>query len=188
MHLDVRRFPQRELPRSPNSALLDSDGPASRSRGRIRSARGPAAFLALLWALATSGCASHSIRPGTWVLTFRAQDQLTGEVVDGKHLEHTVEVELDWYEGPNSNTIGEVVRISAQPDAKLPQIKGNIAKLSEDNPTPTISLAGEAEDWIFRMVGRVVDEEHIAGREFKSRLREDPDTILIGRWEMTFKE
>lgn len=147
------------------------------------------AGLLVLSALA-SGCSSNSLREGIWKLSFEATDSRTGESMD-KYFEsagaayHHVDLKIEW----SSEKEEEVVEIkgfrsysalgtSSKSQTSLPPMYGNIPEGKNE-----IIIRGRDDSFQFYLVGRVLSEEHIDGKNFlaKSHLE---DEAVQGRWKM----
>lgn len=137
-----------------------------------------------------SGCSSTSLREGTWELSFEAIDSRTGESME-KYFEsnrstyHHVNVHIEWSD-ENEEEFVEIKGIrsySANGKAfknqnNLPPMYGNIP-IDKDE----IIIRGRDDSYQFYLVGKVLNEERIDGKNFlaKSHLE---DEAVEGRWKM----
>ncbi len=147
------------------------------------------AMLLLVGALA-SGCSSNSLREGTWKLSFEALDSRTGEPMD-KYFEsnqsayHHVDLNIEWSDEKEEEFI-EIKGLrsyssngkSFKTQANLPPMYGNIP-IGKDE----VVIRGRDDSFQFYLVGKVLDEERIDGKNFlaKSHLE---DEAVEGRWQM----
>ena len=147
------------------------------------------AGLLVLSALA-SGCSSNSLREGTWKLSFEATDSRTGESMD-KYFEsagvayHHVDLKIEWakesedevveIKGVRSYSTGG---IASKDQSALTPMYGKITKGNDE-----IVIRGRDDSFQFYLVGKVLSEEHIDGKNFlaKSHLE---DEAVEGRWKM----
>ena len=142
----------------------------------------------VLLTFASLGCQSHSVRDGTWMLTFHAQDSRTQESIEpyldaSKTRVHQVALLVEW----GKSQPGEVIEI--RPISSHSQV----GRTSNANLTPLygeirpddgeVTVRGSDNSWEFRMVGRVESEEHIIGRKFLARMKLD-DEAIEGRWSL----
>ena len=147
------------------------------------------ATLLVLGALA-SGCSSNSLREGTWKLSFEALDSRTGESMD-KYFEsnqsayHHGNLNIEWSDEKEEEFV-EITGMrsysasgnSSKSQANLPPMYGNIP-IGKDE----IVIRGRDDSFQFYLVGKVLSEERIDGKNFlaKSHLE---DEAVEGRWQL----
>lgn len=147
------------------------------------------AGILVLGALA-SGCSSNSLREGTWELSFDAIDSRTGESME-KYFEsnrsayHHVNLHIEWSDEAEEEFV-EIKGLrsysangkTSKTQRDLPPMYGNIP-IGKDE----IIIRGRDDSFQFYLVGKVLNEEHIDGRNFlaKSHLE---DEAVEGRWQM----
>ena len=147
------------------------------------------AALLVLGALA-SGCSSNSLREGTWKLSFEALDSRTGESMEkyfdsNQSAYHHVNLNIEWSDEEEEEFI-EIRGMqsfsangkSFKNQASLPPMYGNIP-IGKDE----IVIRGRDDSFQFYLVGKVLNEERIDGKNFlaKSHLE---DEAVEGRWQM----
>ena len=147
------------------------------------------ATLLVLGALA-SGCSSNSLREGTWKLSFEALDSRTGESME-KYFEsnqsayHHVNLNIEWSDEEEEEFI-EIRGMqsfsangkSFKNQASLPPMYGNIPEGKNE-----IIIRGRDDSFQFYLVGRVLSEEHIDGKNFLA-ISHLEDEAVEGRWKM----
>jgi hypothetical protein len=147
------------------------------------------AALLVLGALA-SGCSSNSLREGTWKLSFEALDSRTRESMEkyfdsNQSAYHHVNLNIEW----SDEKAEEFVEIrgmqsfsangkSVKNQANLPPMYGNIP-IGKDE----IIIRGRDDSFQFYLVGKVLNEERIDGRNFLARSHLE-DEAVEGRWQM----
>lgn len=149
------------------------------------------AVVLVLGALA-SGCSSKSLREGTWELSFEAIDSRTRETMD-KYFEsagaayHHVGLKIEWHSDEDREVVeilGErsysALGTSSKDQTRLPPMYGSIPLGKNE-----IIIGGRDDSFEFRLVGKILSEEHIDGKKFlaKSHLE---DEAVEGRWKMTW--
>jgi hypothetical protein len=147
------------------------------------------AGILVLGALA-SGCSSNSLREGTWKLSFEALDSRTGESMD-KYFEsagvayHHVDLKIEWAKESEDEVVEikgvrsySALGTSARDQTGLPPMYGSIPLGKNE-----IIIRGRDDSFQFYLVGKVLSEEHIDGKNFlaKSHLE---DEAVEGRWKM----
>ena len=147
------------------------------------------ATLLVLSALA-SGCSSNSLREGTWKLSIEALDSRTGESMkkyfeSNQSVYHHVNLNIEWSDEKEEEFV-EITGMrsysangnSSKNQANLPPMYGNIP-IGKDE----IVIRGRDDSFQFYLVGKVLSEERIDGKNFlaKSHLE---DEAVEGRWQL----
>ena len=137
-----------------------------------------------------SGCSGSSLREGTWKLSFEALDSRTRESMD-KYFEsnraayHHVDLKIEWAKQEEAEVVEiKGVRsystggISSKDQSALAPMYGKITKGNDE-----IVIRGRDDSFQFYLVGKVLSEERIDGKNFlaKSHLE---DEAVEGRWQM----
>lgn len=138
-------------------------------------------FLALCAAAATgAGCTSHSLREGEWILSFNAKDYESNVSVPPELLQEArVELAIDWSTDPDY--LEEFVLTSVDETA-LPEIYGIVFR------NGTVLVNAKDPFWVFRLEGKIIDEEHVSGNNFVARYRFDDVTALVGLWDLRYAD
>ena len=150
----------------------------------------------LLFSAAVAGCASHSVRPGVWELTFRIERIRNRTPLPAKTQEVLVEVEwaVDQPQPPQNPRVQEVALISPRrrrstldPESNLPRIGmqpmyGEIEVQGEDR---ILRIPTHLEkDWVWQLTGLVENPQYIRGTRFDARIMHVDNAEFEGTWSL----
>ncbi len=127
-------------------------------------------------ALGSSGCASHSLEPGKWRLSFhlqRSQNLLPFPIED-----RDVDLRIGWGEK------NELIELTAP---GIPPLYGDVktAKSRDgEKPATVVLVEHRSEDWFWRMSGVVADPQTVTGGAFLARALEYENLVVEGRWTL----
>ena len=144
----------------------------------------------LILSALVSGCSSNSLREGTWKLSFEALDSRTGESMD-KYFEsnraayHHVDLKIEWATQEDAEVIEIKGLRSYSASGATSKDQSSLAPMYGKIPEGKneIVIKGRDDSFQFYLVGKVLSEERIDGKNFlaKSHLE---DEAVEGRWQM----